>query len=408
MITYGNSSRFNSSYTSDAMSEEEAKKYAIKMGITDSLRGIQQMYGNLTGNDELLEKLKKKDKKLKKIFENPNYGDEVFKYYLGAAVVGDPVGYVPIFGWAKKAKTLSNSTFYGMGMGGAYTTVVGSSESLYWNPASISRVENTVFQFQKADWLVDTRLSTFSFSYPARRSISFGIYINHLDYGEDIVTTVDHEFGNGDYWNASDMVIGGGLSWVITDRFSIGTVLKYIRSNIYNESAASVASDIGLLYISQKRNIRFGSSISNIGLNMAMDGKDLLKKIDLDNENSGHNETILAKLKTNEWPLPIIFRIGLSGNFKLSKHTKLLLSTDAVLPSDDFEHLNIGFELTVYENLFIRAGLRNIGMRYSEEKYTFGIGSKFMFLNNLLEFNYAYQHFGLFGHVPHFEFIIHK
>ncbi len=295
-----------------------------------------------------------------------------------------------------------------MGMGGAYTTVVGSSESLYWNPASISRVENTVFQFQKADWLVDTRLSTFSFSYPARRSISFGIYINHLDYGEDIVTTVDHEFGNGDYWNASDMVIGGGLSWVITDRFSIGTVLKYIRSNIYNESAASVASDIGLLYISQKRNIRFGSSISNIGLNMAMDGKDLLKKIDLDNENSGHNETILAKLKTNEWPLPIIFRIGLSANFKLSKHTKLLLSTDAVLPSDDFEHLNIGLELTVYENLFIRAGLRNIGMRYSEEKYTFGIGSKFMFLNNLLEFNYAYQHFGLFGHVPHFEFIIHK
>ena len=142
MITYGNSSRFNSSYTSDAMSEEEAKKYAIKMGITDSLRGIQQMYGNLTGNDELLEELKKKDKKLKKIFENPNYGDEVFKYYLGAAVVGDPVGYVPIFGWAKKAKTLSNSTFYGTGMGGAYGAMayVGEGESRAFNTITAATV----------------------------------------------------------------------------------------------------------------------------------------------------------------------------------------------------------------------------------------------------------------------------
>ena len=84
MYTGQSNNSFSSSYTFDAMSEQEAKKYAIKMGITDSLRGIQQMYGNLTGNEDLLEKLKKKDQKLKKIFENPNYGDDVFKYYLGA------------------------------------------------------------------------------------------------------------------------------------------------------------------------------------------------------------------------------------------------------------------------------------------------------------------------------------
>ncbi len=135
MYTGQSDNRFSSSYTSDAMSEDEAKKYAMKMGITDSLRGIQQMYGNLTGNDDLLEELKKKDKKLKQIFENPNYGDEVFKYYLGAAVVGDPVGYVPIFGWAKKAKTLSQSMAYGAGMGSAYggLAYVGEGESRAFN-----------------------------------------------------------------------------------------------------------------------------------------------------------------------------------------------------------------------------------------------------------------------------------
>ena len=135
MYTGQSNNSFSSSYTFDAMSEKEAKKYAIKMGITDSLRGIQQMYGNLTGNEDLLEKLKKKDQKLKKIFENPNYGDDVFKYYLGAAVVGDPIGYIPIAGWAKKAKTLSQTMAYGAGLGGVYGGVayVGEGESRSFN-----------------------------------------------------------------------------------------------------------------------------------------------------------------------------------------------------------------------------------------------------------------------------------
>lgn len=135
MITYGNSSRFNSSYTSDAMSEEEAKKYAIKMGITDSFRGIQQIFSNITGDEDALEKLKKKDNKLKKIFENKDYGDEVLKYYLGAAIVGDPVGYIPILGWLGKAKKLSQATAYGAGLGGAYSALgyVGEGESRAFN-----------------------------------------------------------------------------------------------------------------------------------------------------------------------------------------------------------------------------------------------------------------------------------
>lgn len=135
MYTGQSDNRFSSSYTSDAMSEEEAIKYAIKMGISDSLRGIGQIFGNITGNDDLLEKLKKKDEKLKKIFENPNYGDDVFKYYLGASVVGDPVGYLGVGGWAKKVKTLSQAMAYGAGLGGAYGGIayVGEGENRAFN-----------------------------------------------------------------------------------------------------------------------------------------------------------------------------------------------------------------------------------------------------------------------------------
>ena len=44
---------------SSNLSEKEALKYALEMGFTDSFRGIQQMYGNITGSDDLLEKLEK-------------------------------------------------------------------------------------------------------------------------------------------------------------------------------------------------------------------------------------------------------------------------------------------------------------------------------------------------------------
>ena len=86
---------------SSVMSEDEAIQYALKMGFTDSWRGIQQMYGQITGSDDLLEKLSAKNKKLEEIFKNPEYGDKAFGFYLGGAF-GDPIGFVPFLGWGKK------------------------------------------------------------------------------------------------------------------------------------------------------------------------------------------------------------------------------------------------------------------------------------------------------------------
>ena len=45
-----------------------------------------------------------------------------------------------------------------------------------------------------------------------------------------------------------------------------------------------------------------GFSISNFGLNMILDGKDLYNRIDLDPEDGGNNETIVAKSKQKVGP----------------------------------------------------------------------------------------------------------
>jgi hypothetical protein len=117
---------FNPNKTVDifpSLSREEALKYAMKSGAMDSVRGIKQMFGKLTGNEDLLEELKKKNKKLKELMEHPEYGDEVTAAYLGSSIALDPVGYIPLVGWAKKAKTLSQATKYGAGYGGAFSSL---------------------------------------------------------------------------------------------------------------------------------------------------------------------------------------------------------------------------------------------------------------------------------------------
>ena len=105
------------------LNREEALKYAMKSGAMDSVRGIKQIYGNLTGNEDLLEELKKKNKKLKDLMEHPEYGDDITAAYFGSAIALDPVGYIPFLGWAKKAKTLSQATKYGAAYGGAYSAL---------------------------------------------------------------------------------------------------------------------------------------------------------------------------------------------------------------------------------------------------------------------------------------------
>ena len=287
------------------------------------------------------------------------------------------------------------------GMAGAMTAYPADASIIYWNPGAISRIEGNQIHFTNSNWLVGSKWNLMSAVFHLASTNAMGIYIIHLDYGDEEVTTLDQQSGTGDYWSASDMAIGVSFAQNLTDRFSMGGTVKYIHQSIYHETASSSALDLGLIYQNVKGNLRMGMNIANIGFDMIMDGKDLLKRIDLDPESEGNNETIVAKLKTDYWPLPIIFRVGVSADIMHTTFMKWTISMDGVIPSDDVEHLNIGSEWNIYEDIFFRAGLRHLGKRDSEESITLGVGTKLFLLNLPLECNYAYQDFGIFGGLSH-------
>ena len=293
-----------------------------------------------------------------------------------------------------------------IGMGGAYTSIDNDPGIIYWNPGAVSRFDNDKFLMSNVSWLVDTQLFFSTYIKKISEDRSLGVYWTYLDYGQEEITDLNNQGGTELYWDASDLAVGLMYSMNLTDRFSFGGGIKYINQNIYNESSSSFAIDAGLLYTSKNDDFNIGMSISNVGLDMILSGKDLYYSIDLDPDNSGNNETIIASLKTDHFPLPIFYRMGFSMNKEISDNLKLLSSFDAVIPSDDVEHLNIGFELSYMDRAFLRSGYREIGNNSSEQGLTFGIGSRVYLFGLDFSIDYAYQDFGIWGYIPHIDFLI--
>lgn len=295
-----------------------------------------------------------------------------------------------------------------LGMGG--TSVAASSDvgTIYFNPGAFSQAQKTEVLVSSTDWLVGSKLRWFGAMVNIDGTNAFGLSITQLDYGQDEVTTPDNPDGTGERWSAQDFAVALSYSRNLTDRFSIGGSAKYISQSIWNESASTFAFDIGLLFVTGFHDMRLGMSIANFGGNMTMDGRDLKKVIDIDPSNAGSNKLNVAKLSTDPWPIPLLFRVGLAMDVLKSELCTLTFESDALRPSDNVEVVNLGAEVTLLNIICLRGGYKSLFQTDSEEGLTLGGGLKYSEPSSLgLEVNYAYQQFGRFGNINTFSIAMH-
>jgi hypothetical protein len=209
-----------------------------------------------------------------------------------------------------------------------------------------------------------------------------GAFLGYMDFGEIERTSIQFPDGTGEKASASSFVFGLMYSRALTDRFSIGGNVKYVHEGIWHSTAGGYAFDIGLLYKTFFKNIRIGMAISNFGSRMKMDGRDMQIQHDIDAAVAGNNPNINAHLDTEEFPMPILFRVGLSSNITKDildiSGTDWIVSIDAVHPNDNKEYLNVGTELALFDRLIaLRGGYRQLLLQDREGGLTFGAGLKF-------------------------------
>jgi hypothetical protein len=289
-------------------------------------------------------------------------------------------------------------------MGGAFVGTANDVSSLYWNPAGASRSNTNEAMFSHSRWFADINYNWAGAMLKLGGAGTIGLSLTYLDYGDIEVTTLAEQDGTGQFYSAHDLAMGLTYAYNLTDRFSLGGTVKYIQQKIWNSSASSIALDLGVLFHSDIYGLRIGATITNFGSAMRIDGKDLLVQHDIDPNSSGNNDQILANLQTDDFPLPLTFRIGLAMDVVDSEDHRVTLAADALHPNDNDESINVGMEYIFSNLIAFRVGYKSLFLDNSEEGLTAGVGLNYDFTNDFgVRVDYAYQDFGILDYTQHFS-----
>lgn len=290
-------------------------------------------------------------------------------------------------------------------MGGAYVAVVNDATSMYWNPSGMARVNNFQATFVNTKWITDLSFNYAGAVVALSDFGSIGVSATFLTMDQMERTTTLQPEGTGEFFDAGSYAIGLSYARNLSDQFAIGFTAKYINERLYHSVAQGFAFDVGTMFDTQLNGLRLGMSISNYGTKMQIGGRDMQTQIDPDETIAGNNPFINAYLRTDEFDLPLIFRVGVAMDvLKGAGNSNLILSADALHPSDDVESVNLGMEYVFNDLLFLRAGYKELFVTDSEQGFNFGGGIKYAIQEGtMFRFDYSLIEFGVLSTVHMFS-----
>ncbi len=293
----------------------------------------------------------------------------------------------------------------GAAMGGAFAAMEGDLSAMHWNPAGLGHHRGVGVMFVHSEWLADLNFNYAAVAFNLGEVGILGLNLVSLSAPDEPVRTVERPEGTGELFNSNDLALGVTFARQLTDRFSIGGTVKFIRQNIWHMSAGAVALDIGALFTTPFKNVRLGASIVNFGSDMRLNGRDIQFSNDPDPFNQGNVEFVNALYETDKFPLPLAFRVGIATELYKSENVRVSVGLDALHPNDNTESLNGGAELAFNETLFLRGGYGTLFRKDTEEGLSMGAGLQYRIwgTSTKLRIDYAYADFGLLDNAQRFS-----
>ncbi len=235
------------------------------------------------------------------------------------------------------------------GMGDAFVSIADDASAVYWNPAGIARLNGTIVSINHTSWPAQTALdqSTVVFPAPVLPGM-MAVEARSFTMDPQPILTVFNQDGTGTFFDAGDTDFGISYARSLTDKFSAGAGVHYVREGLADLSSHVYTYDFGTLYDTGFHSVRIGMTITNMCATL--------------------------KFLEREVKVPTLFRVGLSANLYNDGTHSVLAAMDFSHPPDNAERLNIGTEYNFREYFFLRGGIK---VNYDSEGMTGGAGFRF-------------------------------
>ncbi len=278
----------------------------------------------------------------------------------------------------------------GAAVGNAGSAMTGSIESAYYNVGAVGLLEAPAVQYTHSMWFADISYDYAAFAVPAGESGNVFFSVTALGSGDIQVRTVEQPLGTGVNYSVTDVALGFAYGRRITERFSAGLQANYITEKIWNTSSQTMTLNLGTVYRLTGNGATIGFSLSNLGTRGKFSGSDLGIQFDADSDSYGDNSALPAEQSTDEFPLPGLFRLGVSIPYSLGEQNRLLVLLEGLHPNDNSESMNVGLEWTLREMFSLRGGYQTLFQEETELGLTAGFGVVGGLGERSYELNYAW------------------
>lgn len=280
------------------------------------------------------------------------------------------------------------------GLSETYLAVANDVSSLYWNPAGLTQLDTSKYHFaiDHTDYAGGTNNEFAGLVYRAGSNTLLGLSMQYYNAGEMEVTTEFMPQGTGQQIMASDIAIGLSVARELTDQFSFGITVKYLREDLASVHNQNMAFDFGFRYDIGAANTRFAVGLQSFGFNTSP---------------SGSVQTTLLSGDTlftdfTEIAVPTVFRLGVAWDAIKNDRNMLTAAAQLNHPTDNNETYSLGFEYAWKQLFFARTGYTFSTDLNSYPALGFGLQLKKHF--GTVKFDYGFTYQNIFGTVNRIGF----
>jgi hypothetical protein len=279
------------------------------------------------------------------------------------------------------------------GMGDAFVAVPGDASSLWWNPAGIGLKRQGELLLNHVEWPAGIAYEYLGFTWPVGRKHTVGIALASLHMDDMQRTTIYHPDGDGTFFNFGDELLQ--LSWAVnlTDHFTGGISVKYVRERLDDLTMSAPLLDMGTFYYTGFRDLTVAMSITNFGGVIRPAGSYQYQEED----------GSMSDRRYKSFSPPTVFRLGSSMHVYQNDSVALLAAMQVTHPVDNRENYNLGLELDLFDHLQLRGGYK---FHAEEESWTAGIGTVLDVGEYNMRLDWSYSDFGLFDYSQRLSLLI--